>query len=621
MAAQAGEYPTSTIAPALKENAHLVKRMEDIRFEIISPKETVLHKKYVYTVLDEEGAALAELEESYDGLRQVKSIEGRLLDASGKEIRTFRNKDVKDVSAISNSSIYEDSRVKRHSFDYHQYPYTVAYEVVIRFNHTFYFEPWTPQEAEGVAVEESRFTLVHPVGYALRTKTYNQSMPPTTRQENGRQITQWEVKQKAPVIRPYAAPPWYELVPVVFIGPTIFQVAGYEGNMESWQELGRFQHQLNAGKDLLPEQVKLQVQEICKESKSEQEQVVALYRYLQNNTRYISVQIGVGGWQPFDAAYVSKNRYGDCKALSNYMYSLLKEAGITSHFALVKAGGSRDAHRIMEDFPAFQFNHAVLCVPNGKDTIWLECTSQTEEPGYMSNFTGNRKALLITPEGGKLVPTPVYGLAENLLLRSMKGSLDKEGNLTLKINTRYTGIQQDEKRTLARNPDKQKVIEELNKEYDLPSYEVTAFSYQQKHGSLPEVDEVLDLDIPRFATISGKRIFIQPNLLAQSTMKMSMDTSRTCDYVFDDPYHDEDSLELVLPEGYMPEAMPKPVTLHTKYGTYQFAVQLAGNKLQFSRKVERFAIRVPATEGPELVQFWDAVYKADRSRVVLVRQE
>ena len=63
---------------------------------------------------------------------------------------------------------------------------------------------------------------------------------------------------------------------------------------------------------------------------------------MQNNTRYISIQLGIGGWRPFEAAYVASKGYGDCKALSNYMYSLLKEAGILSYYTLVKAGAGEE---------------------------------------------------------------------------------------------------------------------------------------------------------------------------------------------------------------------------------------------------------------------------------------
>src|SRR5690606_36041786 len=101
---------------------------------------------------------------------------------------------------------------------------------------------------------------------------------------------------------------------------------------------------------------------------------------------------------------VAVNNYGDCKALSNYMKALLKEAQIPSQLVIVKAGKNKD---LWADFSAIgQANHMILCVPMVKDTVWLECTSQRNPYNYLGSFTGDRNVILVSDEGGKVVKTP-----------------------------------------------------------------------------------------------------------------------------------------------------------------------------------------------------------------------
>ena len=68
------------------------------------------------------------------------------------------------------------------------------------------------------------------------------------------------------------------------------------------------------------------------------EKAKIVYRYVQDNTRYISVQVGIGGIQPIAAIEVDELKYGDCKGLTNYTQALLDIAGVESFYTIVQAG-------------------------------------------------------------------------------------------------------------------------------------------------------------------------------------------------------------------------------------------------------------------------------------------
>ena len=154
--------------------------------------------------------------------------------------------------------------------------------------------------------------------------------------------------------------------------------------MHTWEDFSNWIWQLNQGRDVLSLTTTAKVQEMVKDLPDDRAKVKRLYAYLQERTRYFNVALGIGGLQPVDANVVDEVGYGDCKGLSNYMKALLKAAGIKSYYALVNSGG--DFPQLIQDFPSHQFDHAILCVPMEKDTIWLECTSQTIPFGVFRRF-------------------------------------------------------------------------------------------------------------------------------------------------------------------------------------------------------------------------------------------
>jgi hypothetical protein len=329
--------------------------------------------------------------------------------------------------------------------------------------------------------------------------------------------------------------------------------------------------------------------------------------------------LGIGGWQPFDAKYVATKRYGDCKALSNYMYALLKEVGIRSVYTVIMAGDDNDY--LITDLPSSQFNHVVLFVPHGKDTTWLECTSPINAAGYFGGETSDRYALAVDETGGTLVRTPKYGLNENLQVRHIIASIDASGFLEATVKTNYRAEQQDRIHAVINGLSKDKLMDFLKEDIDLATYDVKNFEYKEKKTKLPEIDETLSLVASNYATVSGKRLFVIPNIFTRANRKLKSAEKRIYDLVLGFEFKDVDTASITIPSGYTTESIPADVNIDSRFGKYSASVKLTGNVITYYRSYEHYSGNFPPGAYNELVQFYESVYKADRNKIVMVKVE
>jgi len=617
--ANAQEYNAYFIPDSLRKGANVVKRSEEYILRIKSPARFTMYQKHVYTILNASSNRYANYVTHYDKFSSINAVSGKLFNSLGKEVKHTKKSEWSDHSAYDGFSLLSDARYKENEFYSAEYPYTVEYEEEDENNGTQGFPAWMPQTNPLMSVQSSKFTIIAPADYVVRFKQVNFSAAPVVSQKGDVKTYVWEIKNIPAKKVESGSPPFTEIATVVYFAPSAFEVQGFSGNMSSWKEYGKFMYQLIKGRDVLPNDVKKKVHELTDQLKGDREKIFALYDFMQKNTRYISIQLGIGGWQPFEASYVAEKKYGDCKALSNYMIALLKEAGITGKY--VEIYGGKNPPPFIEDFTFSQSNHVISCVPLEKDTVWLECTSQTASPGYMGGSTGNRKALIIDETGGHLVQTPVYKMADNVQVRLVKAIADADGNLNATINNTYSGLQQDFPHSLMFDASKEDREKYLNQMFNLPTYQVTKSDYKEHKGTIPSVDEYLQITLNNYATVTGKRLFLVPNLFGSAIEKLLPDTARQYDYMIKDPYRDIDTVEIKIPNGYKLETMPKDVSLQTKFGKYISSIKLIDDRIIYYRLMEQYNGRFAAKEYNELVLFYQQISKADRSRVVLVKAE
>lgn len=613
------DYSIASIPQALLKNANVVYRNHDIKVEIENLGKMRVTEKYAVTILNEAGEKYAQFGEPYDKLSSIKDIDGKLYDANGRKIKDLKKSDIKDVSNVNDISLFDDNRVKLHNFYCKAFPYTVEYESEVVYDGTLFIPPFFPQQSYLIAVERTNYMLIAPASLTVIYKKINYDKDPLITDDKNNKVYQWHAEQLPALQREPFSPSFSRIVPNVRLALSEFEFEGYKGNNNSWKEFGKFVYELKKNRDELPGTIKQEVQRLTNGYNSNEEKVKRLYEYLQDNTRYISIQLGIGGLQPFDAKYVANNRYGDCKALSNYMYALLKEAGIPSIYTIINAGD--DESDIFTDFTTNQFNHVILCVPNGKDSLWLECTDQYKSAGYMGDFTGNRHALLITEEGGILVTTPQYNMGDNLQLRKIKAVLTDNGTLNITTGSQYYAMQQDDLHWYINHTAKDKWKENLQSNFDFSTYNINSFEYKEQKGRIPCMTELLDISVSNYATITGKRLFIVPNIMNRTSRRLSADSTRKFDLNMGYAYKDIDSVEIQLPAGFIQESIPQDATISSKFAAYRSSVTIKDGKILYYRQMEYKGGRYPASDYPELVKFYEAVYKADRNKIVLVKKE
>jgi transglutaminase-like putative cysteine protease len=619
-AAIAGDpkFPVSAIPDELKKNADVVFREDQMTFTISSKSRASLHVYEVVTIFNDKGRRYATKVIGYDKLSKISSFKAVAYDANGNVLKKLKSSEIHDQSAFDGFSLYSDNRLKAAELTQGTYPYTVEFEYEVEYKYLFMIPGYVLLPEERMSVQHSSYELIYPKELKPRFKTLNLEKEPTiTLMKDGSEATRWEFENVMPVKFEPNGPPHADLVSSIMVAPTTFEFDGYLGSMNSWDEFGIWISSLNKGRNELTEETKQKVLQLTAGKKTTEEKVKAIYEYMQNKTRYVSIQLGIGGFQPFEASVVDQTGYGDCKALSNYMVSMLEVAGIKAHYALIRAG--RGAPEMKEEFPSSQFNHAVAAVPNGKDTIWLECTSQISPFGYAGTFTGDREALIITDKGAQVVKTTSYPEELNTQNRSADVYVTLTGDAKAKIKTIYSGLQYE-------NDNLDGI---LNNQYDLqkkwvmnttdiPSFDVNSFKFENKKNKIPSAVVSLDLSLRKLASVSGKRLMLSPNLMNRSKFIPEKLEKRKTEIIEDFGYIDNDTIRYHVPDEIYPEVLPQPVKISSRFGEYESTYTLDQGLIVYTRKLKINKGRFPANTYQEFVDFYKSVNRADNAKLVFL---
>ncbi len=606
------EYAASLISDSLLANVHTVIRKDILDITVKSPSEMNCKAVFAVTILNDQSGANIYYK-SFDAKTKIDAFNAKLFDASGVRIKSFSKRDAANINAISSYSIYEDDRVLAHEIIHNEYPYTIEFE--ISYKQTAILDlPDFSFNSYRKSLVHARNSITVPKDLNIKYELRNGAPEPTIL-NSGKEISYtWEVRNLVGQKWEPFSPTADQLFPFVSIVPLQFKYDNWEGSTESWNSFGKFFYALGEDRDQVSPVLTEKVKQLTEGLATDEEKIKVLYNFLQKSTRYVSVQLGIGGWQPFDASYVEENEYGDCKALSNYMHALLKIVGITSYPAIIYNSSKRKPS-LKPDFPKLFGNHMILYVPDSE--TWLECTSSSLPPNYIGEGNSNRMALLLKPEGGELISTPALNADENMLHRKGIVQLNLDGSVNLEVQFKFTGSLHDRWRAIAKESTNKEQRSEFGEYIGLNNCKVEQLSIEV-NSDQPEVTIAATLIIEKYMRKIGKRLVLPLNIFGDSPEVPEKIENRKFPVVHRKNYKILDELSYQLPALYTTETRDlEPVEIKTSFGAYSNKINNLEGNLAFERALNFAQNQLPAERYEDLRTFYQKIQKADQPKILL----
>jgi transglutaminase-like putative cysteine protease len=147
--------------------------------------------------------------------------------------------------------------------------------------------------------------------------------------------------------------------------------------------------------------VRAQAAAIAAEHKDSKARAFAALKLVEDQTRYLFLGMGEGGYIPAAADETWDRRFGDCKGKTVLLLALLKELGIEAEPALVSLGGGDGMDERLPSLSAF--NHVLVRASIEGRTYWLDGTRSGDRGGLDAlPAPGWRWALPLRTDGAEL---------------------------------------------------------------------------------------------------------------------------------------------------------------------------------------------------------------------------
>ena len=614
------DYPKDTIGVVLlDEEQTTVKDNGDIEtrhrlaYKLLRPEA---RDKYGYAVVQ------------FNNETKVSFFKAWTITADGKEME-LKEKDAAEYS-LTSFEVFSDARAKVIKCPAADPGSIVGYEYVQK-NRPFAFESdWQFQDE--IPTRRARFSLQLPPGWEF--SDYWANSPKLQPQSSANNFYVWEVENVPAVEIEPAMPPFLSVASRMDIKYFPRDPALRAKSTGSWNDIGIWYANITAASRVPSPAVEQKVAELTAGISDPLKKMQVLASYVQQQIRYVAIEVGIGGLQPHAAADVFKHQYGDCKDKVTLMSTMLKLASIDSYYVMI------DTRRgiVNPDFPSTRGNHVIMAIrlpqevpatnlyatvddPKLGRLLFFDPTDEFVPLGYLPSELQQNYGLVVTPESGTLFLLPVLPPATNRLLRTATLTLGPTGNLSGDVNELRWGAPADDSRAqfAGSSPsDREKVVEKFLGAF-LNNFTLTSASID----NLDKHDANLTLHyqfvVEGYAKTAGNLLILRPRVVGDKGSSILAGKARKYPIEFEGTTLQSDLFDITLPAGYVVDELPQPVDAKCDYASYKSNVEVKDNVLHYKRTYEIKGVMVPTEKLPEVRDFFHQVAAAEKSSAVLRR--
>ncbi|HJQ69854.1 MAG TPA: DUF3857 domain-containing transglutaminase family protein [Blastocatellia bacterium] len=359
----------------------------------------------------------------------------------------------------------------------------------------------------GRATAKMSWRLLWPAGRQLNMRARNTEAEPRVRELAGETEYLWEVENLPAFEYDSNTPDWFDPTPTVQLS-----------EFASWDEVTRWALPLYEVPRGPAPALKRQIEEWRAKFEDQESRLLAALRFVQDEVRYLGIEMGRQSHLPTQPSVVFERRFGDCKDKSLLLSTILNSLGIEAHPALVNA---QAGHTLDEWQPSpFAFNHVIVQARLGGKTYWFDATA-TEQRGRLDVRYNPEYARALVMREGSTELVEIERADHRAVTTEVREFYTISSYATpaeLEVVTTYRGGDADD----MRNQLAQQSISELGKAY-LKYYAETDAAIQSD-GDL-KVDDDEDANtivtreryrIPNFWT-NGSRTFVADRISGEVT--------------------------------------------------------------------------------------------------------